>query len=94
MSHLNFYYNQFSANKENTFLQVQESDLKWAQELVEKKEAMKSELEKKEEEKRLDILNKRGELPQSKSDDNSTQRQHQALMYVFSSIMQLAFLKQ
>lgn len=48
--------------------------MKWAQELAEKKEAMKSELEKKEEEKRLDILNKRGELPQSESDDKSTQR--------------------
>lgn len=46
---------------------------------MEKKEAMKSELEKKEEKKRLDILNKRGELhniPQSEPvrDGESTQR--------------------
>ena len=45
---------------------------------MEKKEAMKSELEKKEEKKRLDILNKRGELhvPQSEPahDSESTQR--------------------
>lgn len=33
---------------------------------------MKSELEKQEEEKRLDILNKHGEVPES--DDKSTQR--------------------
>jgi hypothetical protein len=46
---------------------------------VEKKEAMKSELDKKEEKKRQDILNKRGELqcnvPQSEPvhDGGSTQ---------------------
>ena len=39
---------------------------------MEKKAAVKAQLENKEEEKRLDILNKRGELLQS--DDKSTQR--------------------
>lgn len=40
--------------------QIKDEDLKWAQELMTKKEAMKTELEKAEAEKREDILKKLG----------------------------------
>lgn len=41
---------------------MRESDLRWAQTLIKKKEDMKADLERKEEEKRCEILSKRGEL--------------------------------
>ena len=48
---------------------MRETDLKWAQELVKKKEAMKDELEREEEEERREILSKRGELQPTKDSE-------------------------
>ena len=50
---------------------MRETDLKWAQELVRKKEAMKPDLERKEEEKQRTMVSKHGELQPRERDGQS-----------------------